>query len=394
MGIEKNYRRSVNHNYMILRPEFPCINDYRITMVMNCNIKNLLNMDVEYIDEVVEFIYDISNLKNIGGFYERKKMKYSDLLTLFKSIINVVEDGESYLLRIEDILFDMEYVYVDERNEKVLFCYCPQADIDGDFNNNFRRFVQEIVLSTDHTDGKAAELIYGILEICNREDFLMKDIRDYMNKMEGGYPKRTVRQINYETIRNESRENEKNKEHPIIAEENEDSYKSIFENDNIKIGKGKKKRIVEVVKEAFGIKEAENENKEHKDKVIASKNKRQEMKHPHETDERDDMTMLLSQKEYRDVLVDVRKKENIELEFFPCVIGKDGERVDKIIREQSVSRVHLKVYNQGDDYYVEDQNSTNGTFINDEMLDPFQKYVINNGDTLTIADHEYIFKHM
>lgn len=84
MGIEKNYRRSVNHNYMILRPEFPCINDYRITMVMNCNIKNLLNMDVEYIDEVVEFIYDISNLKNIGGFYERKKMKYSDLLTLFK----------------------------------------------------------------------------------------------------------------------------------------------------------------------------------------------------------------------------------------------------------------------------------------------------------------------
>ena len=394
MGIEKNYRRSVNHNYMILRPEFPCINDYRITMVMNCNIKNLLNMDVEYIDEVVEFIYDISNLKNIGGFYERKKMKYSDLLTLFKSIINVVEDGESYLLRIEDILFDMEYVYVDERNEKVLFCYCPQADIDGDFNNNFRRFVQEIVLSTDHTDGKAAELIYGILEICNREDFLMKDIRDYMNKMEGAYPKRTVRQINYETIRNESRENEKNKEHPIIAEENEDSYKSIFENDKIKIGKGKKKRIVEVVKEAFGIKEAENENKEHKDKVIASKNKRQEMKHPHETDERDDMTMLLSQKEYRDVLVDVRKKENIELEFFPCVIGKDGERVDKIIREQSVSRVHLKVYNQGDDYYVEDQNSTNGTFINDEMLDPFQKYVINNGDTLTIADHEYIFKHM
>ena len=394
MGIEKNYRRSVNHNYMILRPEFPCINDYRITMVMNCNIKNLLNMDVEYIDEVVEFIYDISNLKNIGGFYERKKMKYSDLLTLFKSIINVVEDGESYLLRIEDILFDMEYVYVDERNEKVLFCYCPQADIDGDFNNNFRRFVQEIVLSTDHTDGKAAELIYGILEICNREDFLMKDIRDYMNKMEGAYPKRTVRQINYETIRNESRENEKNKEHPIIAEENEDSYKSIFENDKIKIGKGKKKRIVEVVKEAFGIKEAENENKEHKDKVIASKNKRQEMKHPHETDERDDMTMLLSQKEYRDVLVDVRKKENIELDFFPCVIGKDGERVDKIIREQSVSRVHLKVYNQGDDYYVEDQNSTNGTFINDEMLDPFQKYVINNGDTLTIADHEYIFKHM
>ena len=115
-------------------------------------------MDVEYIDEVVEFIYDISNLKNIGGFYERKKMKYSDLLTLFKSIINVVEDGESYLLRIEDILFDMEYVYVDERNEKVLFCYCPQADIDGDFNNNFRRFVQEIVLPTDHTDGKAAEL--------------------------------------------------------------------------------------------------------------------------------------------------------------------------------------------------------------------------------------------
>ncbi len=394
MGIEKNYRRSVNHNYMILRPEFPCINDYRITMVMNCNIKNLLNMDVEYIDEVVEFIYDISNLKNIGGFYERKKMKYSELLTLFKSIINVVEDGESYLLRIEDILFDMEYVYVDERNEKVLFCYCPQADIDGDFNNNFRRFVQEIVLSTDHTDGKAAELIYGILEICNREDFLMKDIRDYMNKMEGAYPKRTVRQINYETIRSESREKEKNKEHPIIAEENEDSYKSIFENDNIKMGKGKKKRIVEVVKEAFGIKEAENENKEHKDKVIASKNKRQEMKHPHETDERDDMTMLLSQKEYRDVLVDVRKKENIELEFFPCVIGKDGERVDKIIREQSVSRVHLKVYNQGDDYYVEDQNSTNGTFINDEMLDPFQKYVINNGDTLTIADHEYIFKHM
>jgi len=66
--------------------------------------------------------------------------------------------------------------------------------------------------------------------------------------------------------------------------------------------------------------------------------------------------------------------ENSEPEIYPLnksevVIGS-GDVCDIVLIAEGISRKHLKIFIEGDDYFVADQGSTNGTFINEERLIP------------------------
>ena len=41
-------------------------------------------------------------------------------------------------------------------------------------------------------------------------------------------------------------------------------------------------------------------------------------------------------------------------------------------------------------YYVEDLNSTNGTYVNGQKLEPHKPKEINVGDQITVADIDFI----
>lgn len=53
--------------------------------------------------------------------------------------------------------------------------------------------------------------------------------------------------------------------------------------------------------------------------------------------------------------------------------------------EGGVSRLHAKLYQTGGQYLVEDQNSTNFTFVNRQKLAPKTPTPINNGDELRLG---------
>jgi hypothetical protein len=53
--------------------------------------------------------------------------------------------------------------------------------------------------------------------------------------------------------------------------------------------------------------------------------------------------------------------------------------------EGGVSRMHAKIYVQGPQYLLEDQNSTNFTFINRQKLAPKTPTPINNGDEIKLG---------
>lgn len=57
-------------------------------------------------------------------------------------------------------------------------------------------------------------------------------------------------------------------------------------------------------------------------------------------------------------------------------IGRGPENDIQLLVD-GLSRCHVKLYYNGGNYYVEDQNSTNGTFINEERLSPNEKYPLN-----------------
>lgn len=84
--------------------------------------------------------------------------------------------------------------------------------------------------------------------------------------------------------------------------------------------------------------------------------------------------------------------EKIELAKPSFVLGKNPEKSDYAVADNTnISRVHAVITTRNGRYYVMDQNSTNGTFINGRIIKAGQETEILPGDCLMLANEEFIF---
>jgi FHA domain len=75
--------------------------------------------------------------------------------------------------------------------------------------------------------------------------------------------------------------------------------------------------------------------------------------------------------------------------FGGLTIGRSPE-ADVRIEDRYASSIHARVYSRGPNYYVEDMNSTNGTFLNGARLDGEAR--LGDLDELRIGDTEFRFE--
>lgn len=91
----------------------------------------------------------------------------------------------------------------------------------------------------------------------------------------------------------------------------------------------------------------------------------------------------------------IRKKNNESniINGPEFIIGKDMSMVDYCISgNESISRRHVKIIKRGINYLLIDLKSTNNTYINSEQLVPEKEYILSSGDTIKLADEEFLFE--
>jgi diguanylate cyclase (GGDEF)-like protein len=84
--------------------------------------------------------------------------------------------------------------------------------------------------------------------------------------------------------------------------------------------------------------------------------------------------------------MDLGKKFNLDQ---PAIIIGRSSKSDIQVDQESVSRNHAKIINTGKTLIVRDLGSTNGTYVNDELID---EYVLRDGDFIKIG--RTIFKFL
>ena len=67
-------------------------------------------------------------------------------------------------------------------------------------------------------------------------------------------------------------------------------------------------------------------------------------------------------------------------------LGRHPDLVDEIVADENVSRRHMRIVAEGDQFYVEDLNSSNGTFLNDQRLSPFKPARLDYGAKVALGD--------
>jgi hypothetical protein len=71
-------------------------------------------------------------------------------------------------------------------------------------------------------------------------------------------------------------------------------------------------------------------------------------------------------------------------------IGRDEEN-DIVLTHPTVSRFHAKIIRDGENYFIEDLNSANGTFVNGIKV---KKELLNDNDILQFGDIVCVFKKL
>ena len=73
------------------------------------------------------------------------------------------------------------------------------------------------------------------------------------------------------------------------------------------------------------------------------------------------------------------------------LIGGAHGQADGIIDGSGISRSHARITREDHTYFIEDLNSKNGTYLNEEMLLYRQRRALKTGDRLRFATEEYTF---
>lgn len=71
------------------------------------------------------------------------------------------------------------------------------------------------------------------------------------------------------------------------------------------------------------------------------------------------------------------------------VLGRNPN-CDIVLPFPSVSRHHARIFRQGDEYYIEDLNSRNKTYLNDKVVEQPSK--LSENDRIRICDMEFVFQ--
>ena len=86
------------------------------------------------------------------------------------------------------------------------------------------------------------------------------------------------------------------------------------------------------------------------------------------------------------------RRQKIFLDALPCLIGKDKTLVNHIITDASVSRIHAKFFAEQEMIWMQDLNSTNGTYHNGMRLRPNERVKLEPEDEIGFGQAQFIFR--
>ena len=106
----------------------------------------------------------------------------------------------------------------------------------------------------------------------------------------------------------------------------------------------------------------------------------------------EDTTVLGRNRLPKGYLIRIDNGKRIDITKDNFLIGKERKKVDYCIGgDSSVSRIHAMIRIIQGGFYIEDQDSTNYTFVNNNQIPAYKAVYIQNGSIIRISDVEFEF---
>ncbi len=381
--MKTEYIRILNCNYERLQLE-QAVEErrYQYCILGRGGIRYLLPCSLRIIDEDYYLYYDISSKLNVNQAFEGKKIEREWMGHFLHEVVAVKAELERYLLEDASIVWNPMHIYQDLERDDFFFMYVPYKENDNAWNPLTDFFLANI----DYSDDALVEFTYLACEHLQNQGlgYLGEGMyRDFLKITERTKEMSFIPDV------------PKNVQNVDIAEMKKDAEK-----ENGVVTEGRKKRFF------FW----ESRRKRREEHTLFRQDLLGQMSGYAVCEETD-----YGSKEYGEVLspeeefgktIYIEEKtieknrglyqDNgellVKITKLPFVIGKKRDSVNLVLNDYSVSRIHARIVEIGGEHYLEDLNSTNGTYKNGLRLQPYEKRKLEEHDEVRFGKLEYTYR--
>lgn len=438
--INISFRKTMGRNLMCLEPlensENIFIEDFRTKMILNNSIKGILKTHIQYTNSKPSFCYDISGLQSLSIILESKPLDYNLLSHLIYNIYDTLLSCEKYMLDVDKLQLVPEQLFLNSDYSNISLCYLPLKN--EDFTTSMKSLFEYLLKHIDHKDEKCVYVTYSIHNHCLKDiltpnillSFLSSDTIEQTNKIS---MESTITNPKINHISTTNSDDYATFTRPLIASQ-PDNYLS---NEPINLSNTRKLPPETIGKICFlatclivglvvtscfylfdfidltifiilliilfvtcaitgyniFIKIEGPINA-----LLSKDNTKLDIPSFYLEDTGD--TVLLSTVENNNshmlIYTGSDMNSQVDLTHYPFTIGKSND-CDLVLSNPIISRLHSRISCNLNDknitsYFLEDLNSTNGTYINGTLISPYKKYNLSSGDNVTFGHLTYIFR--
>lgn len=221
-----DYKRDLNHNYMIIRENGePDAASYQIRMLQTNTISGILECRMHRMDNCTLFYYDVTSRRALNTLYDRQQVGHGLLKALFQQLLKVLEELSSYLLDPEGLILAPDTVYLTAEPIQFSFCYLPGEK--HSVSNQMKELMEYFLPRLNHREPETVVLGYGLYKIVSDPECSLEQIRSLLSReAEVPVPGEPFAEEKQEA-REEQEEMRKKAMESFFAEEEEEEKESV-----------------------------------------------------------------------------------------------------------------------------------------------------------------------
>ena len=354
------YRRYQGKSYLILSEDAADADGFEYPMLTGNSIAGLLPFKRMNADCKMQFWYDISGRQSLEDWLKIKKDGSGFLKNFISALAETLERLCEYLLYEDGICLSPDKIFVNAEGDEILFCYRPFQK--EPFDAALCGFMEYYLSHMQHGDREEMQKCYDVYEKCQQKNAKLEDLLKILFRE----PERT--------------------EEPPKKNRDEERTESKFLN---KESAGKE--ILQKLERRKWRRQFFF-TKRWKKKVSAEPYVFEPKEYPAKPQSQ---TVFLGS-ETEEIIGELKYEGagaggNFKLEKQVFLIGSQHGEADGKISDDTVSRMHARITKEEGNYYLEDLNSTNGTYRNGEILTYKEKVKLEKNDKITFAKEAYRF---
>lgn len=387
--LRTEFVRSMNANYeRILLEGSPEERRYQYCILSRGGIRGLLPCSLRYLNGDAYLYYDITSRQSITQLYGKRCITREWLRDFIWSLDRIQAELGRFLLDDQNVLWYPEQVFQELESNIFSFLYIPYYEGD----NGFLKLLEYLVEHIDYEDETLVECVYKMYEQYERNGAVYLQAQIFED----------AKLLNTEEAANVVSLPESGAKEPTRSDGGTMAGDSTETAQKMNVIRREEKNDRTVKKGILSL--LDGRKRKYKEEMESYRESMQlamegcAVAEDTAYEKGEELGRTIYLEDVRDQAAVVHRLYTpegrivMQLDGDSYTIGKKKAEADLVLEDLSVSRIHARIVREQESLFIEDMNSTNGTYKNGLRMQPYEKRKLEEGDEIRLGKVVLIYR--